>query len=123
VLLLTSQLMKGHFRENDYLFRFGGEEFVIFIRSTDEDNAYIAFDRFRKALESYSFPQVGKITISIGVAKMDRSIFTATLLDHADKALYYAKQNGRNQVCFFETLLEKGLVEDTNFTAGEIELF
>lgn len=123
VLLLTSQLMKGHFRENDYLFRFGGEEFVILIRSTDENNAHIAFDRFRRALESYNFPQVGKVTISIGVAKMDRNIFTATLLDHADKALYYAKQNGRNRICFFEKLLEKGLVEDTNFTAGEIELF
>ncbi|MCP3930486.1 MAG: GGDEF domain-containing protein [Bacteroidetes bacterium] len=123
VLLLTSQLMKGHFRESDYLFRFGGEEFVIIISSTDEKKAHIAFDRFCKALESYTFPQVGKVTISIGVAKMDRSLFTATLLDRADKALYYAKQNGRNQVCFFETLFEKGLVEDTNFTAGEIELF
>ena len=123
VLLLTSQLMKAHFRENDYLFRFGGEEFVIIIRSKDEENAHFAFERFRKVIESYNFPQVGKVTISIGVARMDRTIFTATLLDHADKALYYAKQNGRNRVCFFNKLLERGLVEDTNFTAGEIELF
>jgi len=123
VLLLTSQLMKGCFRESDYLFRFGGEEFVIIVRATDEETASIAFDRFRKVMESYDFPQVGKMTISIGVAKMDRRVFIVTLLDHADKALYYAKQNGRNQVCFFEDLFERGLVEDTEVKSGDIELF
>lgn len=100
VLLLTSQLMQGHFRESDYLFRFGGEEFVIIIRAPHEDQAEQAFERFRRAIEEHIFPQVGQVTISIGVTKMDPSIFTAALLDHADKALYYAKQNGRNQVCF-----------------------
>lgn len=123
VLLLTSQLMQGHFRESDYLFRFGGEEFVIIIRTPNEASALRAFERFRIAVQDHLFPQVGQVTISIGVTKMDPSIFTATLLDHADKALYYAKQNGRNQVCFFEKLLESGQVELSEITSGEVELF
>jgi diguanylate cyclase (GGDEF)-like protein len=123
VLLLTAQLMQGHFRESDYLFRFGGEEFVIIIRAPHGEQAEQAFERFRRAVEEYPFPQIGQVTISIGVTKMDPSIFTAALLDHADKALYYAKKNGRNRVCFFEKLLKDGLVEESEIKSGEIELF
>ena len=123
VLLLMSQLMQGHFRENDYLFRFGGEEFVIIIRTSNEELAFKAFERFRAAIEAHQFPQVGQVTISIGVTKMDPNIFKATLLDRADKALYYAKHNGRNQVYFFENLLNNGLIQTTEFRSGEIELF
>ncbi|OEU74990.1 MAG: hypothetical protein BA874_00905 [Desulfuromonadales bacterium C00003068] len=123
VLLLTSQLMQAHFRENDYLFRFGGEEFVIILSAPTEEKALIAFDRFRVAMEEYPFPQVGQVTVSIGVIKMDPSIFTATLLDHADKALYYAKNNGRNKICNYGELLEKGLVEEKEIISGEIEFF
>ncbi len=123
VLLLTSQLMQGNFRENDYLFRFGGEEFVILIRTLDKEQASRAFERFRAAIEAHLFPQVGQVTISIGVIKMDPNIFSVTLLDHADKALYYAKQNGRNQVCFYENLVKDGLIEEKKIDPGEIELF
>jgi len=123
VLLLMSQLMQGHFRENDYLFRFGGEEFVVIIRTHGEEQAHKAFERFRVAMETHNFPQVGQVTVSIGVAKMSPSVFSATLLDHADKALYYAKQNGKNQVCFYEKLVDNGLVEESKFSSGTIELF
>lgn len=123
VLLLMSQLMQGHFRENDYLFRFGGEEFVIIIRTHNEEHARKAFERFRFAMETHHFPQVGQVTVSIGVAKMSPSVFSATLLDHADKALYHAKQHGKNQVCFYEKLVDNGLVEESKFTSGTIELF
>lgn len=123
VLLLTSQLMQSHFRENDYLFRFGGEEFIIIVHTSTEEKARQAFERFRLAMETYQFPQVGKVTISTGVTKMAPNIFKTTLLDRADKALYYAKQNGRNQVCFYEKLLEHRLVEDKEVVTGEIELF
>lgn len=123
VLLLTSQLMQGHFRENDYLFRFGGEEFVIILRAPDQKQAHQAFDRFRTAIADHIFPQVGQVTVSIGVTRLDPGIFSATLLDHADKALYYAKNQGRNQVCFYEHLIDKGLIEETEIASGEIELF
>lgn len=123
VLLLTSQLMQETFRETDYLFRFGGEEFVIITCAPDAEKAYVAFERFRVAMAENQFPQIGQVTISIGVTKMDPRIFTATLLDQADKAMYYAKQNGRNQLWFYEKLLEQGLLEENEIVAGQIELF
>jgi len=123
VLLLTSQLMQAHFRENDYMFRFGGEEFVIILSAPTQEKALMAFERFRVAMEEYSFPQIGQVTVSIGVIKMDPKIFTATLLDHADKALYHAKNSGRNQTCTYDELLKKGLVEEKEIISGEIEFF
>jgi diguanylate cyclase (GGDEF)-like protein len=123
VLLLTAQLMQGHFRENDYLFRFGGEEFVIILKAPDQAKAALAFERFRSAIASHPFPQVGQVTVSIGVTQINPSVFSGTLLDYADKALYHAKGNGRNQVCFFETLVSNGLIQETEFVSGTIEFF
>lgn len=123
VLLLTAQLMQGHFRENDYLFRFGGEEFVIILRAADRQQAHHAFERFRTAIATHPFPQVGQVTVSIGVTQMDPTIFSASLLDQADKALYHAKDNGRNQVCFYQTLLENGVIREHEIVSGDIELF
>lgn len=123
VLLLTSQLMQGHFRESDYLFRFGGEEFVVIVRAPDDERAQKAFERFRAAVAEHHFPQVGQVTISIGVTRINPSVFTATLLDQADKALYHAKHNGRNRVCFYERLVAEGLMEVCDIMTGDIELF
>jgi len=123
VLLLTAQLMQSHFRENDSLFRFGGEEFVIILRAADLQQAHQAFERFRAAIATHPFPQVGQVTISIGITHMDPAIFSATLLDRADKALYQAKDNGRNQICFYETLVENGVLREDEILSGEIELF
>ena len=123
VLLLSSQLMQSHFRENDYLFRFGGEEFVIVVYASDQEKALLSFDRFRIAMEEHYFPQVGQVTISIGVTKLDPNIFTAIIMDKADKALYYAKSNGRNQVRFYEELVEKGLLQQNEIIAGNINIF
>jgi diguanylate cyclase (GGDEF)-like protein len=123
VLLLLAQLMQHHFRDSDFLFRFGGEEFVVIIRTDTEEHAHRAFERFRTAVENHPFPQVGQITVSIGVIKMEPTVFTATLLDRADQALYHAKKKGRNRVEFFCELLKEGLVTITEIAAGEIELF
>lgn len=123
VLLLTAQLMLGHFRENDHLFRFGGEEFVIILRAANQELASQAFERFRIAIEQHPFPQIGQVTISIGVTQMNPNLFSATLLDHADKALYHAKANGRNRVAFYETLIATGVLEEPDITPGEIDLF
>ncbi len=123
VLLLMSQLMQNHFRESDYLFRFGGEEFVVILRAEKKEQACMAFERFRSNVEKHQFPQVGNVTMSIGVVKLDQNVFSATLLDRADKALYHAKQNGRNQVVFFEELLEAGIAGMEDVKTGEIEFF
>jgi two-component system, cell cycle response regulator len=123
VLLLLAQLMQHHFRESDFLFRFGGEEFIIIVRAGTKENALRAFERFRLSVEKHDFPQVGQVTISIGVVKMDSEIFTATLLDRADQSLYNAKRKGRNRVEYFDDLLEEGLVKITEIASGGVELF
>src|SRR3546814_19890916 len=58
VLLLLAQVMKRSFRHDDLLFRFGGEEFVIVISAPDRGSANIAFDKFRRNVETFTFPQV-----------------------------------------------------------------
>jgi len=123
VLVLLAQMMMSMFRDEDLIFRFGGEEFVLIIRSPDQTACRIALERFRIAFENRQIPQVGKITISLGACRMSRDTFSATLLDYADKALYYSKHNGRNQLTFFEDLLEAGLAEEEHIVPGEITLF
>lgn len=102
VLLIFSRLLEQHFRYNDFLFRFGGEEFVVILNLVDQPNAVAIFERFRQLVSEYQFPTVGNVTISIGVAHIDSSIMPSTLLDRADKALYHAKSIGRNRVIVYE---------------------
>lgn len=123
VLLIFSQIMGRKFRYNDFLFRFGGEEFVVVLNNATQEMALSTFNRFREAVEEYHFPTVGKITVSIGVTHIDNSAMPSMLLDRADKALYYAKEHGRNQVVLFELTSELVAEEHAHDDDGEIELF
>lgn len=111
VLIRVADLMRGTFRPNDKLFRFGGEEFVVLLRFVSAANALRVLERFREAIETHEFPQVGQVTGSIGFARIDPSLTAAEILGRADEALYYCKQNGRNQVRSYERLIEEGLIE------------
>jgi len=119
VLLHFSQLMQKSFRYNDFLFRFGGEEFVVVLNLVNKAAAMMVFDRFRQAVEAFNFPTVGQVTVSIGVTHIDSQALPASLLDHADKALYQSKETGRNQVIFYEDM-DIVVVEEED---GNIELF
>jgi diguanylate cyclase (GGDEF)-like protein len=123
VLLLFSNLMKKTFRDNDLLFRFGGEEFVVLLATTDIGHASIALERFRAAVENYKFPGIGQVTVSIGVALISSDEMPRTTMDRADQALYFAKHNGRNQIRAYEDLVKQGLLKVQDIKAGEIELF
>jgi diguanylate cyclase (GGDEF)-like protein len=123
VLVTLSQLMKESFRENDMIFRFGGEEFVIIVRCSDQDSCRATLERFRVEVENRSIPQIGAVTISLGVTRMARETFTATLVDYADQALYHSKRNGRNRVTFFEELLAQGLGAVEAFKSAEVTYF
>ena len=61
-------------------------------------------------LEQKEFPQVGQVTCSIGFAAVDPAQPPANILDNADQALYYAKGNGRNRTCHYESLVETGQI-------------
>jgi diguanylate cyclase (GGDEF)-like protein len=119
VLLIFSQLMGKCFRYTDFLFRFGGEEFVVILNLASQETAVAAFNRFREEVANYKFPTVGRITVSIGVTHVDGKSMPTTQLDHADKALYHAKDTGRNRVILYEDM--SVLVRDHN--PSEIELF
>lgn len=122
VLLLLAQEMKKHFRREDIIFRFGGEEFIIILAATNMKNAKAALDRFRTHIENYTFPQVGKVTISLGFARITDQDFPPDILEKADKALYYVKENGRNQTYCYETLVAEGKLEQSS-KVGDMEIF
>ncbi|GAA4032918.1 GGDEF domain-containing protein [Actimicrobium antarcticum] len=110
VLILVANLLRSSFRTQDRVFRFGGEEFVVLLCSVSLTDARNAFERFRANIEAHYFPQVGTVTVSLGfVAITDET--PVVVLGHADQALYYGKSNGRNQVCFYDELVEQGLLQ------------
>jgi len=122
VLLLLSRLMRSSFRFQDQLYRFGGEEFVVLMRCAQGADAAIAFERLRSNVERYVFPQVGHITISAGFTELRPNDSPTTAFDRADKAVYHAKQNGRNQVHHHALLVAAGKLADES-RDSEVELF
>lgn len=122
VLILLSRKMKRVFRQRDKLFRFGGEEFVVVLDRTNEDNAKSVLERFRSSIENYSFPQIGKVTISIGFVRLDKAEVPSAIIGRADQALYYAKENGRNRVCFYDDLVGAGKLAGEHFS-DDLQLF
>lgn len=122
VLLLLSRLMRSSFRFDDRLYRFGGEEFVVLMRCDTEADAQQAFERMRLNAEEYAFPQVGRITVSVGFAEVKPGDSPSSSIERADRAVYYAKGHGRNQVQSHAGLLARGEL-DVSENIGDVELF
>jgi diguanylate cyclase len=118
VLIHFSRLMERSFRHTDDLFRFGGEEFVVLLTSDRAQGARSALERFRHLVEDYAFPGVGRVTVSIGFVRCQPGMLPTSLVDMADRALYAAKEAGRNRSMDFSEL-----PEDTRAEGGEIQLF
>jgi len=123
VLLLLARQMRANFRFHDQLYRFGGEEFVVLMRCADHADAVAALERFRRQIEQHAFPQVGRITISIGFAPLRDNDTPSGAFDRADKAVYHAKSHGRNQTCSFTALVASGDLIDTSDGAEEVDFF
>ncbi len=123
VLLLLARLMTRSFRHEDLLFRYGGEEFAAVLINVDLESAERLLERFRRAVESYAFPRLEPKTVSIGYTALNVELGPDKVVLCADKALYYAKNNGRNQVCCYETLIAAGKLEPVTVAEGDIELF
>jgi diguanylate cyclase (GGDEF)-like protein len=123
VLLLFGGLMKQSFRSSDLLIRYGGEEFVVVLTDTTLTNCKMVLERFREKIESYWFPNIGHVTISIGAAQIGKQALPATVLDHSDQALYYAKGSGRNRVCIYDSLVKEGSIKVQVSSNDEHRLF
>ena len=113
VLILIANLLQTSFRANDRVFRFGGEEFVVLLRSTTYENARKIIERFRANVEAHAFPQIGQITVSVGFVSVSAYESPVVILGHADQALYYAKTHGRNLVCHYDELVNEGQLATT----------
>lgn len=102
VLKEVAYLTLQTFRKTDMVFRYGGEEILVLLTETPLEKAIIPLERLRKAIENYPFNYDNndiKVTVSIGVESLNENIYNvAELIQGADKALYHAKENGRNQV-------------------------
>lgn len=59
-------------------------------------------------MEKFDFPQIGKVTVSTGMVRIDEQIHQSTVLERTDQALYYAKEHGRNQVSDYHELIISG---------------
>ena len=104
VLKEVAYLILENFRKTDMVFRYGGEEFVVLMTETSLENSLIPLERLRKTIENNNFIFKGekiKVTISIG-AETNHTESTEEFLNNADKALYQAKQSGRNQTVLFK---------------------
>ncbi|WP_198970376.1 GGDEF domain-containing protein [Xylophilus sp. ASV27] len=122
VLILVANLLRSSFRAQDRIFRFGGEEFVVLLRSVSLESAHRIFNRFRINIEQHNFPQVGRVTVSVGFTGAQTGA-PVEILGHADQALYFAKEHGRNQVCFYEDLVAQGLLQSAGVAHDSVELF
>src|SRR5450830_934262 len=110
VLILIANQLQSSFRSQDRIFRFGGEEFVVLLRSITLDNAQKIIDRFRTNVEAHDFPQVGRVTVSVGFVSINAYEAPVIILGRADQALYYAKSHGRNLACHYDELVAKGML-------------
>jgi len=88
------EMMRG----SDCAARFGGEEFILLLRETRIDAAFAMAEAVRGKIADVPFGQVGHVSASFGVAEWNHAESARDLIARADKALYVAKQTGRNKV-------------------------
>jgi len=123
ILLQFSRLMLNTFRDSDLLYRYGGEEFVVLLTDIKRADAEMVLERFRKITSQYQFPLLDSVTVSIGFTHLELESGASDTLGRADKALYYAKENGRNQLHMYETLLASEKIQSVDSQEDDITFF
>ncbi len=98
VLITLTTLVKKIIRKNDYLIRWGGEEFIIITSATKIDDVKHMAEYIRVAIQKLNIKDVGKFTCSFGVALRKKNEKIKTTIARADEKLYEAKNSGRNTV-------------------------
>jgi two-component system, cell cycle response regulator len=104
VLKHTALRVRELLRSSDCAARFGGEEFIILLRETPIDAALAIAEAVRAKIADAPFDQVGPVSASFGVAAWNGQEDARALVNRADRALYIAKETGRNKVVRAEEL-------------------
>ncbi|MCG8708870.1 diguanylate cyclase [Brenneria sp. 4F2] len=106
VLKKTAEIFYENTRSSDYIFRYGGEEFMFVLIETEKDAAYSFVERLREKIQNHKIRlqnnQIITITISAGIAEYSGHPDYEYLINAADVALYKAKSNGRNRTEFYQ---------------------
>ncbi len=101
-LKTVAAVIFDHFRSSDYVFRYGGEEFLVLLVESDMPQARIILEALRAKIAGLSIAlspgQTLSVTASIGLAEFDYHPDYMRLIDRADRALYLAKSHGRNRL-------------------------
>ena len=102
VLAAVANTIRETIRRSDEVYRYGGEEFVVILSNTKKGGASFIAERVRKEIEKLkvNFNEEIDVTASIGISSSEIMEDVSQTLAHADKALYQAKEQGRNQVVF-----------------------
>ena len=98
VLIQVSKKLLTLVRSIDIVCRWGGEEFIILVPTATLDSATTLAQKIRKSINELIIEKIGNISISIGVSQVIEGETMEKLIDRADKALYLAKNSGRNCV-------------------------
>ncbi len=101
VLVQVANVLANRFRNDDYVCRYGGEEFVVILPDCDLEGAANCAERCRFEIEQLTFEQGSvpiNVTASFGVAQFQETCSATKMLDHADEAMRHAKRDGRNRV-------------------------
>jgi diguanylate cyclase (GGDEF)-like protein len=98
VLQKITKLVNAELRDSDYFGRWGGEEFIVIARNTSLDESIAFARRLCQIIGDHEIDPVGRVTISIGVTSNNGNAMFDNVVQLADKALYQAKENGRNRV-------------------------
>lgn len=117
VLKQISVLIPEVLRDTDYFARYGGDEFIIVLTDTDTEGAWKVAEKIRKKIELHVFGlEVNEIsiTLSLGVTSLTSDLDGRIFIEQADKALYVAKNFGRNTSVLFDP--NQALYPDTSFS-------
>jgi len=98
VLVETAMILQGQLRKSDTVGRWGGEEFLAILPETNLDGAVRLAEKIRKSVADHTYPIAGAVTCSIGVSAFRENDSSETMTERADRALYQAKNHGRNLV-------------------------
>lgn len=112
VLVRVAELIDANSHAEDVVARWAGDEFVVVMPTTSEQEAFRAMERLRRTVSEHEWRQLGldlPVSVSIGVTRAGEDSSARSLFDAADAALFAAKRAGRNRVtCAAQALLESG---------------